>query len=119
MTRAHLIWTTTLLLTAAPLAAHHGWTAYDESAVITITGTIREVAYDNPHATMQLQSEGHESQVWTVVLAPPQRMESVGLKQDGLKAGTLLTVAGYVHKQHATEMRAERITVAGKMTTLK
>jgi hypothetical protein len=120
MRHLHLIWTATLVLSAtAPMAAHHGWTAYDETTAVTITGTVRTVSYAYPHATLQLQSEGHESQVWQVVLAPPTRMQSRGLTEDRLKAGTLLTAVGYVHKQHATELRAERVTVAGTMTNLR
>jgi hypothetical protein len=116
----HLIWTAALVLSVAvPTAAHHGWTAYDESTPVTITGTVRAVSYAYPHATLQLQSEGHESQVWQVVLAPPTRMQSRGLTEDSVKAGTLLTAMGYVHKQHATELRAERITIAGAMTNLR
>ena len=120
MKQPHLILTTALILsTAAPMTAHHGWTAYDETTSVTITGTVRAVSYASPHATLQLQSEGHESQVWQVVLEPPARMQSHGLTQESVKAGTLLTAMGYVHKQHATELRAERITIAGTTTKLR
>jgi hypothetical protein len=121
MKQPHLIWTAMVivLLAAVPTTAHHGWSSYDETAAVSITGTVRAVAYAYPHATLQLQSEGHESQVWQVVLAPPTQMESRGLKQDSLKAGTLLTAMGYVHKQHATELRAERLTIAGTTTNLR
>lgn len=120
MKHPHLIGTAALFISAAaPMTAHHGWTAYDETAPVTIIGTVRAVSYAYPHATLQLQSEGHESQVWQVVLAPPTRMQSRGLTQDSLKAGTLLSAMGYVHEQHATELRAERITIAGTTTKLR
>jgi hypothetical protein len=118
--RQHLIWiAASSLLATAPVIAHHGWTGYDETTPVSITGTVRAVAYGQPHATVQLQSEGHESQVWLVVLASPTRMQSLGLAQERLKMGTVLTAVGYVHKQHATELRAERITVSGQMTNLR
>jgi hypothetical protein len=120
MKQPHLIWTMALILSAAaPMTAHHGWTVYDETTPVTITGTVRGVSYATPHATLQLQSEGHESQVWQVVLAPPTQMQSRGLTQERVKAGTLLTATGYVHKLHATELRAERLTIAGTMTNLR
>ena len=54
-----------------------------------------------------------------VVLAPPTRMQSRGLQRDMLKIGTRATVLGYVHKNVATELRAERITIADKTTELR
>ena len=32
--------------------AHHGWSDYDASKTLTLTGTIVESKYENPHATV-------------------------------------------------------------------
>jgi hypothetical protein len=60
-----------------------------------------------------------EKKKWTVVLAPPSRMESRGLSQDMLKVGTTATVVGYPHLKVKDEMRAERITIGDKTTELR
>jgi hypothetical protein len=103
-------------LLVSPALAHHGWTGYDEQKTLTLTGVIQESAYDNPHATVRLQTEG---KTWVAVLAPPSRMESRGLQKDALKAGGTATVVGYPSKSNPDELRVERITIAGKTTELR
>ncbi len=54
-----------------------------------------------------------------VVLAPPSRMESRGLAKAMLAPGQSATVHGFPHRSHGAELRAERITVAGKTVELR
>ena len=56
---------------------------------------------------------------WEVVLAPPSRMTSRGLTEEMLKVGSTATVEGYQSKSDEKEMRAERISVAGKTVELR
>jgi len=108
----------TLALLTGTASAHHGWTGYEEKAQ-TITGTIRESSYENPHGSVRLQAEGTNGKTWLVVLAPTGRMTDRGLTRDALKVGTTATVVGYAHRTTQDEMRAERITIAGKTTELR
>ena len=103
-------------LFSSTVSAHHGWSSYDEKKTLTFTGTIREATYENPHGIAKLDVEGT---VWTVVLAPPSRMQARGLSQDMLKAGASATVEGYPHRSTQGEMRAERITIDGKTVELR
>ena len=105
-----------LVLGTSTAAAHHGWSSYDSSKETTLTGTIKESGYEHPHGGVRLETPG---KTWTVVLAPPSRMENRGLKKDMLTPGTKATVVGYPHKTDADELRAERITIAGKTTELR
>ena len=100
---------------AARLAAHHGWTGYEDKET-KLTGTITTFSYENPHASVNLNVDGKN---WHVVLAPPARMQSRGLQKDMLKVGAKAIVAGYIHKTVATELRAERITIGDKTTELR
>ena len=103
-------------LVPATLAAHHGWSSYNEKQPLTVEGTIAEATYGNPHGMAKLQTA---DKTWDVVLAPPSRMETRGLTQAMLAKGTKARVLGYQHKQNATEMRAERITIDGKTVELR
>ena len=106
-----------LLLALATLAfAHHGWSGYDASKEMTLTGVIKEFGYEHPHGSVRLQTPGR---TWVVVLAPPSRMENRGLKREMLTPGTTATVVGYPNRTEPDEMRAERITIAGKTTELR
>ena len=103
-----------LLSSFAPL--HHGWSNYDQTKTLNFTGTILEMTYENPHGMMTLEVKKKK---WTVVLAPPSRMETRGLTKDMLKVGGTATVVGYPHLKIKDEMRAERITVGEKTTELR
>ncbi|MDQ2101747.1 DUF6152 family protein [Azospirillum sp. C340-1] len=101
---------------AWPAAAHHGWGGYDSGQVLTLTGTVQQFAFDNPHAMLNLQADG---KVWHVVLAPPSRMSARGLPAGTITPGQTVTVVGYPAKSDPAELRAERITAAGKTVELR
>jgi hypothetical protein len=101
---------------ATPALAHHGWSEYDSSKVLKVTGAIKESGYEHPHGHIRLEASGR---TWLVVLAPPSRMQSRGLSQTALKAGAKATVEGYQNRSKPEEMRAERITIDGKTIELR
>ena len=106
-----------LVLTgAAPVAAHHGWSSYDSTRELTLTGTIQEAGYEHPHGHVRLQVPG---KVWLVVLAPPSRMTNRGLPAAKLRVGATATVVGYPHRSTEDELRAERITIDGMTVELR
>ncbi|HET9489894.1 MAG TPA: DUF6152 family protein [Methylomirabilota bacterium] len=117
-------WVTLALLivgawaTALPggAAAHHGWSGYDSSTPLNLTGEVKESGYEHPHGHMRLEVPG---KTWLVVLAPPSRMERRGLPPSDLAVGTKVTVVGYPNRTDPMEMRAERITVNGKTVQLR
>lgn len=95
---------------------HHGWSSYDQKKVLNLEGKIVEYNYDNPHGMLKFKADG---KTWTVVLAPPSRMQSRGLEESMLSKGVKATVVGYPHLKIKDEMRAERITIADKTTELR
>jgi hypothetical protein len=103
---------------ALPLAAwgHHGWSEYDSSKALKLTGKIVESGYEHPHGHVRLETSGKS---WNVVLAPPSRMERRGLEKGALKPGATVTVEGYPNREKQEEMRAERISVQGKTIELR
>jgi hypothetical protein len=101
---------------ATTASAHHGWSEYDAGKPLQLSGTIQETGYVQPHGWVRLKSGG---KTWTVVLAPPGRMESRGLSKDMLNVGATASVYGYPHRSKADEMRAERITIGNKTTELR
>jgi hypothetical protein len=107
-----------VLLTGTAFA-HHGWTGYDESKPLTLTGVIREANWANPHATIKLQVDEGKGKTWTATLAPLSRMEARGLTKDSLKAGSTVTVVASPNKKDSAEAKAERITIDGKSYELR
>jgi Family of unknown function (DUF6152) len=115
MTLARLALTAFLALPGATLA-HHGWSEYDSTKELTLTGKIEQVGYEHPHGFVTLTVGG---KTWTAVLAPPSRMENRGLPRADLAPGVTVTVVGYGNKGKPDEMRAERITVGGRTVELR
>jgi hypothetical protein len=104
------------VLTPALALAHHGWSEYDGSKTLKLSGKILESGYEHPHGFIKLEAPG---KTWMVVLAPPSRMENRGLAKDKLKTGGAATVEGYQNRNKPEELRAERITVDGKTVELR
>jgi hypothetical protein len=116
ITRSAVVVALLSVVGAGGAAAHHGWSGYDASKELTLTGTIKESGYEHPHGSVRLETP---AKTWVVVLAPPSRMENRGLKREMLAPGTSATVIGYPNRSEPDELRAERITIAGKTTELR
>ncbi|HWM85191.1 MAG TPA: DUF6152 family protein [Kofleriaceae bacterium] len=101
-----------LLLVCSVASAHHGWSGYDESKSTTLSGTVVESAWSNPHGTIRLKTK---DATWKVILAPVARMQSRGMKPEMVAKGATVTVVGFPHREHKSELRAERIKI-GKAT---
>ncbi len=106
-----------IALSYAPLgAAHHGWSEYDSSRTLTLSGKILESGYEHPHGHIRLEAA---DKTWHVVLAPPSRMQARGLPRTALKPGATVSVVGYPNRNKPDELRAERITVEEKTIELR
>ena len=108
--------TVALAAFAAPALPHHGWSEYDSTETLTLTGKIIESGYEHPHGHIKLQTA---NKTWNAVLAPPTRMENRGLPKEALRVGNTATVVGYPNRNKPDEMRVERITVDGKTVELR
>jgi|SRR5947209_122401 len=98
------------LLTGSALA-HHGWGSYDAAKPLTVAGPILTSKFENPHATVTVKTA---DKVWTVTLAPTSRMTSRGATDKVIAVGNEISAYGYPSTVQNDEMRAERITIAGR-----
>jgi hypothetical protein len=96
--------------------AHHGWGSYDASKPVTVAGKILTSKYENPHVALTVQAA---DKVWTVTLAPTSRMTNRGALAEMVKVGNDISAYGYPSTVEKDEMRAERITVAGKTVEMR
>ena len=105
-----------LLLNLGNAHAHHGWSEYDQTKTVKLTGTITQSGYEHPHGVVKLNADGKS---WLVVLAPPFRMENRGLSKSDIANGAQVTVEGYINRSQPDELRAERITAGNKTVELR
>lgn len=83
-----------LSLFLAPVGAHHSGTMFDGSKPITLSGTVRQFQWTNPHSYIQLvvlDARGKE-QEWSIEMAAPVYLYKMGWRPTILKAGQKITV---------------------------
>jgi hypothetical protein len=85
-----------LLLVSGSLLAHHGGVQYDTKHAVTVTGTVTEYMFTNPHVQIHFEVKDETGNVekWVAETASPQRLFSFGWNAKTLKAGDKITVTG-------------------------
>ena len=106
----------TTFVAGGSAVAHHGWGSYDASRKMTIESSVSRLEWQNPHVHIAVNHDGGS---WELVLAPPFRMGARGLSPEMIKVGTPVRAEGYPSTRVGREMRAERISVAGKTFELR
>ena len=83
-----------LLLLAGPLLAHHSG-SYDREHPITMTGTVTEFLYMNPHVRVRFDVKDENGVVsnWTLECGPPRGLFKAGWNKEALKPGDKITPA--------------------------
>jgi hypothetical protein len=83
------------MLAGAGIAmAHHSFAMFDTTSKITLTGTVTEFQWTNPHAYIELdvtESNGTAKQHWTIELGSPSILQQSGWKFKDLKFGDKVT----------------------------
>ena len=78
-----------LAAASAPAEAHHSGAMFDRSKQLTITGTVKEFNWMNPHASFAvdvLQPDG-SAQQWNVEMNSPNNLVREGWTKTTLKVG--------------------------------
>jgi hypothetical protein len=82
-------------LSAIPLLAHHGTSvSYDNSKPITLTGTVTEFVFSNPHAQIYFDVKASDGKVvhWAGELNSPGNLRRDDWSKDTFKAGDQITI---------------------------
>ena len=74
--------------------AHHSPAMFDGSKQLTLTGTVREFQFTNPHSYIQLivQADDGSEQEWSVEMGANVYLYNLGWRPSTVKAGDTLTV---------------------------
>jgi hypothetical protein len=85
---------TALLFSCGALFAHHGNSAYDETARVPIQGTVTEFIWVNPHSQIYLDVKDSSGKVvnWGVETNSPGILGRAGWTRRSLKAGDKITI---------------------------
>ena len=92
---------TTLMTAAAVVAAgavvamaHHSFTMFDQTKQVTLSGTVTEFQWTNPHAFIELDVTDEKGAVkhWSVEMGSPSILMQGGWKFKDIRAGDKVTV---------------------------
>lgn len=100
----------------ASTLAHHGQAAYDNSVSVTVTGTVTDFQFVNPHCLVYLdvKDPAGETGKWQGELTSPNRLLRAGWTAHSVKAGDQIALTGWRAKNGSNSLWITKTVVNGK-----
>ena len=79
---------------AAPAQAHHSCAMFDMTKEVTVSGTVRQFQWTNPHAYIQViakDAQGRDVE-WSMEMGAPMYLYARGWRPGSLKSGMRVNV---------------------------
>ncbi len=106
--------TLALVAVATVASAHHAWTEIDTGRTMTLTGTVKSLKWENPHASLVLETVDAGKPVdWTVMMSGLARMQGRGVDASMVAVGHTLTIVASPARDDPHTVRANRIRADG------
>jgi len=103
-----------LSLAAAPLLAHHAFSAeFDANKQVILKGNITKMEWINPHAWLHIDVKEADGKVtaWDIELGPPNALIKRGWNQSSVPVGLAVVVEGYQSKDGAKRANGREVTL--------
>ena len=83
-----------LALAGGAAQAHHSFAMFDMSKEVTVSGTVKQFQWTNPHSYIQLVVKNNrgEDEEWSLEMGAPVYLYNQGWRRSTVKAGDRLTV---------------------------
>jgi uncharacterized protein DUF6152 len=94
--------------------AHHSFSAeYDRDKPIMLTGAVTRLEWTNPHARIYIDVKDADGRVvnWDFELGPPNGLMRQGWNRNSLKAGQIVTIAGFLSKDEPNVANARSVNL--------
>jgi Family of unknown function (DUF6152) len=103
--------TVTFFLISVPLLAHHGASEYDMTKIVTLTATVKELQFVNPHTLLvfTVKDDSGKSSEWQGELPSPNLLSRRGWSRSTLKPGDQVTVIGAPAKNGEKGMQVKKL----------
>jgi uncharacterized protein DUF6152 len=104
--------------TAIPVSAHHGAALFEDVKTVTVTGTVTDFQFVNPHVLVYLTVKGEDGSEarWGGELTSPNRLArmdgAVKWHKGILKPGDTITMTGHPARNGAPAMHTTKIVDA-------
>jgi len=104
-----------LLLAAAPVWAHHAFSAeFDVSKPMKLQGTLTKWEMVNPHSWFHIDVKGPDGKVasWMIEGGSPNQLIRLGVTKNTLAIGTEFVIEGYLAKDGTNKGVGRNFTFA-------
>jgi hypothetical protein len=83
-----------IALVSIPVLAHHSFTMFDTTKALTITGTVTEFQWTNPHSYIEIDVPDESGAIkhWSIEMGSPSILQQSGWKFSSLKKGDKTTL---------------------------
>ena len=89
----------TLGLSALPAFAHHSGAMFAEDKLVTVSGTVKQFQYTNPHAWLVIEvPEAGKTTTWSFEMGELSALTRAGIHKQDFEPGTKVTVTGHPMK---------------------
>lgn len=104
------------LLLFSPAYAHHGQAGYNNSAPVTVSGTVTDFLFSNPHCivSFDVKNDKGEMEKWQGELTSPNHLIRAGWNSHSLKEGDKVTITGWRAKSGANSLWITKTVVNGE-----
>lgn len=95
-----------------PAAAHHSFAVhYVGEETVTITGTVTEFRFRNPHGIIfvDVPGEGGNITEWIIETNSPSVLRRRGWSPDSIESGEHVTIVGFPARDGSNAMRVYRV----------
>jgi len=103
-----------LLVSAAPLIAHHAFSAeFDNSRPLNMRGVFIKMDWVNPHSWVHFEVTNPDGskQVWEAETPPPNQLIRQGWRRNAIGVGDTIQVNGAAAKNGSTRMWASNVRI--------
>ena len=115
-----VVFALTAVMVPGSVFAHHGSAAYEETKTVTVSGTVTEFRFVNPHVLVfwDVKDETGNIQKWSGERSGPNSMaRNAGWTRNTLKPGDQVTITGRQSKNGTYTMAISKIILNGKDIT--
>jgi Family of unknown function (DUF6152) len=78
-----------------PASAHHSFAMFDATKEVTLSGTVKEFEWTNPHSWLRVTVNDQKTGkpvLWALELSSPARLTTMGMHADTVKPGDVVSV---------------------------
>ena len=106
-----------LFVVSGSAFAHHGAAAYDSSKMVTVSGTVTDFRFVNPHVMITMDAKDPASgknEKWEGELTSPNHLARAGWTKSTIRPGDQVTMTGSALRSGAPAMAIRKVMKNGQ-----